>query len=539
MADIGHWISSIGEPVVDVDDLPGGVWRVVFELGGRRRTVDFSFDPSFPLSMPVAHVVGGDVPDLVGVRLDDGFVCWFDEHSVYVDTRDPASVARHAVLRVAEVLSGGSPLISPERRALAEYETYWRHAASGEIVHAGESTGFAVTLRHRESAWFADPSASDGVLVELLPCAPPLPPRAKKMTVGWVREHLLKHTSREARRKLTSLLSGGHKRQFLTVLFRVPRPGDLPIVVGLRLPPPRGEGPVLLRGSDAQPVEALYVHNFAPSQLRRRGGASESLHGKRALIAGVGSVGGEVARLLAQVGYGHLTLVDHDVMEPENTYRHVAGGRIKWIGRRKTDAVKEAIEERLLACEVRSVPTRLQPAITSGEVNLSEFDLVVVCTDDGISAQYANQVVHELRGSTTMLVVWMEPHGLAWHVLATRGGVNGCFECLVRDTGGNLISNRANVAKAGQDFLADAVGCGGRYVEFSALHAAQAATMAVEIAVQPNMRTGLKTHLGDPSAFLAAGFELSERATHLRDGPAEHWVVSADLASDGCSLCRR
>ena len=51
------------------------------------------------------------------------------------------------------------------------------------------------------------------------------------------------------------------------------------------------------------------------------------------LIAGCGSGGGTVALQLAMSGINNFTLIDNDVLEPENVIRHVCG--LRYVGQKK------------------------------------------------------------------------------------------------------------------------------------------------------------------------------------------------------------
>ena len=67
----------------------------------------------------------------------------------------------------------------------------------------------------------------------------------------------------------------------------------------------------------------------APVDVRtlslRAGPDASMLKGRRAVLFGAGALGGYVATSLAQSGVGHLEIVDHDILLPENVVRHIAG----------------------------------------------------------------------------------------------------------------------------------------------------------------------------------------------------------------------
>lgn len=80
--------------------------------------------------------------------------------------------------------------------------------------------------------------------------------------------------------------------------------------------------------------------------VRQRQGRSEAIHQRisaaQVLLVGVGSLGSEVAHLLAQEGISRFLLIDGDLMLPGNAARHHAG--ISESGRAKVDVVQRSIQ---------------------------------------------------------------------------------------------------------------------------------------------------------------------------------------------------
>jgi tRNA A37 threonylcarbamoyladenosine dehydratase len=64
----------------------------------------------------------------------------------------------------------------------------------------------------------------------------------------------------------------------------------------------------------------------------------------RVFVAGCGSGGATVALQLVMSGIRHFTLIDNDILGPENVIRHVCGRR--YIGQKKVDAVADVLLDR-------------------------------------------------------------------------------------------------------------------------------------------------------------------------------------------------
>lgn len=69
----------------------------------------------------------------------------------------------------------------------------------------------------------------------------------------------------------------------------------------------------------------------------------DKLKNSSVAIAGLGGLGSNIAMALGRSGVGHIHLVDFDIVEPSNLNRQ--NYRIKDLGRYKTEALKEQIED--------------------------------------------------------------------------------------------------------------------------------------------------------------------------------------------------
>ncbi len=103
-----------------------------------------------------------------------------------------------------------------------------------------------------------------------------------------------------------------------------------------------------------------------------------TLAGACVIVVGVGAVGSEAARLLAQAGVGRLLLCDPDTVEPSNLSRGALYGPGD-LGRPKAEAAAEALRSRDPAARVG-----VRVADFRGGVGLAELrsaDLVLSCLD--------------------------------------------------------------------------------------------------------------------------------------------------------------
>ena len=177
------------------------------------------------------------------------------------------------------------------------------------------------------------------------------------------------------------LTRGGETRQ-LDLRFRVAHPPERRLAAALRaaLPP--------------APGDALFA--------RSGGLLGPALAGRRALVAGLGSVGSYAAELLARAGVGALTLLDPEAVAAENLSR--TAYEAEDVGRPKADAlarrlhaVNPALSLELHPVAVAALGVEALDALVAG------VDLVVAATDDPAAQRALNRFAYA-RGRPAVFV---------------------------------------------------------------------------------------------------------------------------------------
>lgn len=160
---------------------------------------------------------------------------------------------------------------------------------------------------------------------------------------------------------------------------------------------------------------------------RNRSVSSPLLSNKRIALIGAGTIGGYLGHSLCQLGAGHdkgcLVIYDNDVLKAGNVGRHILG--IRFIGERKSDALKFSIEEQGLDLDIQA----------EGKFNLSsalsQFDLILDATGDQAFALNLSSKVSEYRelgGEILLIHSWISGYG---HTVKSMldDGVTGCYAC--------------------------------------------------------------------------------------------------------------
>jgi molybdopterin/thiamine biosynthesis adenylyltransferase len=145
----------------------------------------------------------------------------------------------------------------------------------------------------------------------------------------------------------------------------------------------------------------------------------------KVLIAGCGSGGGSVALQLVMSGFRNFTLLDCDVLGPENVIRHVCGRR--FVGRRKVEAVAEILHDRNPAASITTVEADIMnfPGI---EDVIKQSDVVVLATDNDASRYRLNEIC--VQTQIPFVVGKVFTRGIGGEVFSYRPQSGGCLACL-------------------------------------------------------------------------------------------------------------
>lgn len=239
-----------------------------------------------------------------------------------------------------------------------------------------------------------------------------------------------------------------------------------------------------VRGS---PADAGHV-------LARNLAGAPSLAGRRVALVGCGTIGGHLAKFLAQsgagTGGGRLDLIDSETLMPANLGRHWLPAR--WMACSKALACAAEIQATFRGSVVKGHP---EDALLVPEV-LDGAELVIDATgEQPLSAALNDKAVRRGDGAA-LLLVWLRGMGAAAQALLvpTASDGRGCYRCLRPGleswSAGDVMAPHATMAEA-------PASCGEAAflpygVAAPAIAAGLAARMALEWAagrVSPSLRT--------------------------------------------------
>lgn len=174
-------------------------------------------------------------------------------------------------------------------------------------------------------------------------------------------------------------------------------------------------------------ADHLWIHGR--DQDRRQ----ECLREARVAVLGCGSLGGSLARLLAQAGVGNLLLVDPATLDWPNVGRHQLGARS--VDRPKARELAREIEGAYPhLTDISSRKKRVGMGEGALMDELLTYDLVVSTMGNWAAESFLNDVQQEREDFPPIVYGWLEPHAAAAHaVVVPRLGA--CLRCGVNDKG--------------------------------------------------------------------------------------------------------
>ena len=451
-------------------------WRVPVNFSdGISRELDMLVDDDFPYTPPRIAVANGPGV-LAWPHLEaDGLLCILSSDAA-VSNEDAARVMKYVLGEACRLIEDSITGDNAEDFR-QEFLSYWELAADkgsrsfvGLLEPQGPGRRVSVwrgqqarivgespqALRRWLPRWGAkkgqgqDYILYDGVLIWL---AEPLLPAEYPHTADGVRA-LARARSPEAVSVLEELAASGAAE--IDVVVGAPTPhGACFAAITLRVPRQAGSagrrGDLLAKGFRPGHVpRSLLIDRYLSGGAkvikskiaradhhwihgRHQDPRQERLRHVRVAILGCGSVGGSLARLLAQAGVGNLLLVDPDIMNWPNVGRHELGAAS--VSNAKAPELAQQIEKAYPHLgEIAWRRERVGPKTRKLVGELASYDLIVSTMGNWAAESFLNDVHQESDDYPPILYGWLEPNAAAAHaVFVPRGGA--CFRCGMDEKG--------------------------------------------------------------------------------------------------------
>lgn len=238
-------------------------------------------------------------------------------------------------------------------------------------------------------------------------------------------------------------------------------------------------------------------------------GFSAELFAKKVAIVGCGSLGGDLAAMLAKAGVGSFVFVDDEVLDWGNISRHFLGGI--HVGQSKATAMASELARQMPWLETEAVVSSAETLLDESPEVLRRCDLIISTTGDWTSECMLNAACKTLTRFPAIIFGWTEAYGIAGHALATLES-GGCLTCGTSEFG--VFESRVSDWAEHHQTMLQSTGCGDLFQPYSATDIAPTRGIIVELALDVLRGTvresALRTWIGDTSRLTSLGGQLRD-----------------------------
>lgn len=530
---------------VDLQEYPGckAIAKIEIEVFGEAAVLTVGFPKNFPNELPKFYDKNnhfGSIPH----KMSNGFLCFTRSDSLIIDIRYPASILLNCLEKVIVLIEAG---IKGENKSdyMDEFEAYWQQIGPPLNIYAHIDTS-NTKLRELDLWWYRKQSDYDYSIIigaEKF--------QSIEKAIKGIFHIDVKNSNKyrciyfplnegtvisppvdgevwgfsELKNNIISNLSEGNKKLFFQIVNRsckdyrsafefiiigIPSSDNNVSLIGgamngntFNLKSPKNKNkyrkllhPFVSKPKDVKIFGASIERWHLSFMLNRTGGQTELID-KHVMIAGVGSVGSEVALRFAKAGVKKLTLIDNDTMKLENIHRHALGSdQVFWLGEKdilnvpKVWGVMAEINRKYPFTEVETHYNDIFSVLDEIDINKANIDLIVIAIGAVNKEMMINKKFMKLSDPPPTMYTWVEPLGLGGHTLITLNNKKkGCYQCLFKADEDSPIYNRSAFALPFQEFAKSITGCGSAFTPYNFLDSERSAMLTVE--------SGIKVLIGD------------------------------------------
>lgn len=229
-------------------------------------------------------------------------------------------------------------------------------------------------------------------------------------------------------------------------------------------------------------LSAVPIQLFNREAVLPRGGASLNLSKYKVALIGAGSVGGEIAHKLSSAGVQNLSIIDPDIYNIENLYRHVLPEQFLHLPK----SLGLSIQLK------RQFPWSMANGFHDGLLDLrnkallKSYDLIVIAIGSPTHERLFKEYLLKEEINVPVINTWLEGFGVGGHAVLDIANGKGCLLCayVCPDTLSRGLNSNLNFIEPNQDVTINMSGCGEQFISYGATCSAQTALIATDLAVK-------------------------------------------------------
>lgn len=560
--------------------------EIEIEICGKPSVLTVGFPKNFPNEIPRFYDsknLFGEIPHKSG----NGFLCFTRNESLLIDERYPASILLNCLEKVIELIEAG---VKGENKEdyLKEFEVYWggfltiyayidtTETTLREVdlwstkvdkkhlmIAAEKAVGLEDTIQSIFGLDINKATKCRCLYIPLNEGTFLIPPLNKEWSFAELKDNIFSNLSAENKNKFNRIVNRPVKDvnpilEYLIIglpnsngnvsLFGCEINGN---IINLKSFKQKSNvkkqiHPFVLKPKDTN-LYTAQIKRWHPEYLLNRTGGNRQLKDKHILIAGVGSVGSEVAIRFAKAGVKKLSLVDFDNMAFENVHRHVLGMDRVFLANEeffyeypKVLGLKYELNRKYPFTEVETHCKDLFTVMEEMRICKREIDLIVIAIGSPNKEMRINRMLFELPDPPPTIYTWVEPLGIGGHTLVTLNGEKeGCYQCLFNYDEEFPIYNRSAFAQPGQDFSKTITGCGSVFTPYNFLDSERSAMLTVEtgikVLIEKVIGNPLLSWKGKDDLFIENGYKTTIRYTFSNEELNERKYLYKNIECPVCS----
>ncbi len=262
--------------------------------------------------------------------------------------------------------------------------------------------------------------------------------------------------------------------------------------------------------SNRRNLSTVGVQRIDSEWIHTRGGKSEAkrLQDKTVALIGCGSIGSQVAQVLAHSGVGRFLLIDPDVLSWDNVARHALGG--SYVGQNKAEAMANYLSVNFPHIEiVNAHKDQWGNCFQNDATEFSNCDIVVATTGDWQAESSLNYIHRTSVDFPPVIFGWTEAHACAGHAMIVHD-LGGCLSCGM-DSTGNFEFSVIDWQNKGTFEVIPA--CGGFYQPYGIIDLIPIVSMIADLVIKALLgktcRSYISTWIGQENHYRDLGGTLT------------------------------
>jgi molybdopterin/thiamine biosynthesis adenylyltransferase len=564
-----------------------GAFEGTFSIEGNVVSLQIVLPKHFPLKKPMFVLKEPRALGFIPHVEPDGFICYSHDEGLLLDQSNPSGILQEAFHRSVNTLRDG---ITGKNFGdfQIEFEAFWSRQkkkikidtvfSPGETfkhisVYTDDKTGKTVmldSLDNETNQYIKTLYKCDvikefqqyrGIYIPLRKGATIVPPAYTEFwDIKQIKKIIFDNISSSNKNQLNSYLKRRtfkrNEKEF--ILFSFPLQKDQRILFGILLSNfsnllnKKARYPFnhpLKRNEVAFDMIPLSIKRHDRNYLLNRTQGNNKLSEKKVTVIGLGSLGSRIAFEMARAGVKDFTLIDEDILDVDNIFRHELGvNDLYWLNKNQYVNIPKAMA---MAVEMRNHFPSLNITYEVADVlNIMEekrdlivkTDLIIVALGSPTIELYLNQQFHQMVNIPPVIYTWLDPLGIGGHALLANNNDEkyGCLQCLFThlEDSSHLVSNRASFVAPGQFLGKTLAGCESVFTPYGSMDALQTAITAARLAVktlnQQEMGNPLLSWKGDAVEMVNQGFHVSNRY-HLSS--EQLFEFRYHYKSENCPVC--